>query len=166
MSAPERKSQGGAGKAGLGCLLVALFGGALVSGLFAVVGLGGIGIEVGGLQPTDDFPGAEDSGVGWYGIVATLLFALPMFALFSRGVVLTIKRLLGRETAPLVSSGWAAMLSLAYGVPGALALIVLLIIAPDRVSPSTFVSGFGGVALLLAAPFVLRRLQKNPEGSK
>lgn len=160
-SAGEKRNLDGSGKVGLGCLLVLLLGGAAVSGLFAFAGLASFLIDVTGSAPTEDFPGSANRGVNWFGTIVLLVFAIPMFVLFSRGVVLTIARLRGRETAPLVTVGLAAMLAFAYGLPAVVAGIALVIFAPERSSPVDLVWGVGGAALLIAAPFMLHRQQKN-----
>jgi hypothetical protein len=164
MERGERGAEAAApNKAGLGCLLALLLGGALVSGFFAFVTVAAFVIQAAGLTPTEDFPGAADQGVNWFGTVALLVFTMPMFILFARGALLTLQRLRGKPTAGLVTWGMAAMLSLAYGVPGALAAITLVLFAPERVDMGMLFYGLPAIALLLAAPFFFRRDQRGRE---
>jgi len=150
----------------VGCLLVALVVATLVSGLFVIAGFFAL---VHGLvaPPTleEIEAGTATTSMPWWSAIPILVFSLPMFVLFARGIVVCINILRGRPKGRLVTVGLAWMLAAAYGVPCAAAFVWALFSRPEGVSAYNMIWAPFGLLILLAGPFVLSRIQKKSADS-
>jgi len=154
---PARTGEAGPGRRTAGCLIAVLAPAVLVTFLFLALGLFSLVLAVLDLGPRD--PGMDQTrGSSLFAGIAITLFSLPLAIVLGRALYGAVVFAVKGRRIPLVT--WKTVLpaSLLLGVPVlVIAALGLLGVIPIALKWIPF--ALAGAFLLLAAPFVLRRLQ-------
>lgn len=136
----------------IGCLIPILAGCALVSGLMIFIALFAFVMAA---------SEGETQKVSFFSASVILLFSLPMFILFVRGIMASVQKLRGKPEVRLVTVRLAWMLVAFYAIPTLVASVVLLISRPEAVNVRELVAALGGIAILCAGPFFIGKMQRK-----
>lgn len=153
----ERSGDDAPGRRTAGCFIALLVPAVLVTFLFLGLGLFSLVLAVFRIGPQDPAMG-ESRGSSLFAGIAITLFSLPLAVVLGRALYGAVVYAVKGKRIPLVT--WKTVLpaSLLLGIPVVvIAVLGLLGIIPIALKWIPF--ALLGAFLLLAAPFVLRRMQ-------
>jgi len=141
-----------------GCMIAVLAPAVLVVALFFAIGIFMLVMKLAGKTPGEH--AFESAGApGWYAIIVTLLFSTPILLVLGRALYGSIVFIKSGKRIPLVPWKILVPASLILAVPG-LVFIILGLAGVIQVKITLLPWALVGVLILLAGPFVLRRMQQ------